>query len=262
VAVTGGASGIGLAIGRRFALGGAAVALLDVDGDAARAQAARLAELGAPASGHSCDVTVEREVEAAVADVIAVHGGVDVLVANAGITQREAFARTDVASLRRVMEVNFFGAVAVVKAALDSLVERRGTVVVTSSIAGLVPLLGRSSYCASKHALHGLFGTVRAELRDAGVHVLVVCPTFVRTNLQARALAGDGSVTTHPQSTAGRVQSPSDVADAVFEATLRRRPLLVMSPVGKISHWLGFLAPSTYERLMARQLATELRRGD
>ncbi len=262
VAVTGGASGIGLALGRRFAMGGATIALLDVDSDAAKREASRIEELGGRAKGIACDVTVEAECEAAINSVIERFGGIDVLVANAGITQREAFARTKMTALRRVMEINFFGAVNCTQAAFESLVERRGTIIVTSSIAGLVPLLGRSSYCASKHALQGLFATLRAELRGAGVHVLIVCPSFVRTSLQTRALAGDGEVTRHPQSTAGRVDTPAEVADVIFAAAQRRRSLLVMSPIGKLSHWLNFLVPDTYEGLMTRKLGRELERGD
>ena len=257
VAITGGASGIGLALGRAFLQRGAAVALLDIEGDAA---AARARELGQSALGIGCDVTSEADCQAAIAAVIDRFGGIDVLVNNAGITQREAFTRTDVAAIRKVMEVNFFGAVNCTKAAQESLIERRGTIIVTSSIAGVAPLLGRAGYSASKHALHGLFGTIRAELRPLGVEVLIVCPSFVDTNLQSRALGGDGEVTEHPQSTVGAVETPEQVAETILDAAERRRNLLVMSPVGNVSRWLSNLAPGLYDRIMSRKLRGEIER--
>jgi len=260
VVITGGASGIGRSLAHAFSRRGCAVAALDVDRSGAEAVAEQLERRGGRAIGLGCDVTDGAACREAIGAVIDRFGGVDVLVNNAGITQRDSFSNTTVDALRRVMDVNFFGAVNCTKAALDSLVSRRGMIVVTSSIAGLVPLLGRSSYCASKHALHGFFGTLRAELRDQGVHVLIVCPSFVQTNLQSRALGGDGEVTSHPQSTVGAVDSPDDVAEAIVKAAARRRRLLVLSPVGKLSVWLNFLAPPIYERVMTRSLRSELDR--
>lgn len=261
VVITGGASGIGRALGHAFAQRGAIIAVLDVNGDGATevASAIESAEQVETLGVH-CDVTDELGCLSAIEAVLERFGGIDVLINNAGITQRDAFANTSVQSLRTVMEVNFFGAVTCTKHALDSLVQRRGTIIVTSSIAGLVPLLGRTSYCASKHALHGLFGTLRAELRDLGVHVLIVCPSFVRTNLQTRALSGNGEVTRHPQSTVGTVETPERVAEAICDAAARRKSLLVMSPVGKLSRWLNAILPDLYERLMARQIQRELER--
>lgn len=258
--ITGGASGIGLALGEALRRRGAAVALLDVDGDGAAKRAAELRGRGGEAIGLGCDVSREQDCHQAIGEVIERLGGVDLLVNNAGITLREAFTDTSLPALRRVMEVNFFGSVSCTQAALESLVERRGAIVITSSIAGLVPLLGRSAYCASKHALHGLFATLRAELRDHDVDVLVVCPSFVATNLQSRALGGDGAVTTHPQSTVGTVDTPERVAEAICRALERRRGLLVLSPVGKLSHWLNFLAPELYERMMAKKVRGEIER--
>lgn len=261
VVITGGASGIGRALGCAFARRGARIALLDLDGDGAAEVASSIKDADQVETiGLACDVTNEVACQLAIEAVLERFGGIDVLVNNAGITQRDAFTNTSLQALRTVMEVNFFGAVTCTKHALDSLVKRRGTIIVTSSIAGLAPLLGRASYCASKHALHGLFGTLRAELRDQGVHVLIVCPSFVRTNLQTRALDGDGDVTRHPQSTVGTIETPERVAEKICEAASRRQSLLVMSPVGKLSRWLNALVPDVYERLMTRQVKRELER--
>jgi NAD(P)-dependent dehydrogenase (short-subunit alcohol dehydrogenase family) len=257
VAITGAAGGIGSALARAFARRGARLALLDLPGDALRALAEALAAEGCEALALPCDVTSETASASAVAEAVGRLGGLDVLVNNAGITHLGRFADTDVAVLRRVMDVNFFGAVHCTKAALPSLAARRGSVVVLSSVAGFAPLAGRSGYAASKHALHGLFGSLRVEWRREGVHVLLVCPSFVATAIGDRALGPDGGPPRVSRTTAGRADSPERVAEAIVRATLARRRQLVLSPVGVAAWWLTRLWPSAYDRLMERALLRE-----
>lgn len=260
VVVTGAASGIGLAVCRRFCRDGAKIGLLDSDADGVRAAADKLELDGVDAVGIHCDVVDEAACNSAIREIIGLYGGIDILVNNAGITQRSAFLETNVSVYRRVMDINFFGSLHCTKAAIASLIERRGSIIVIESIAGLTPLLGRTGYCASKHALHGLFTSLRSELRDTGLHIMIVCPGFVKTNLQTRALDGDGRVTRHPQSLVGKPAAPEKVADAIWEGARRRRNLLILTPVGKLAYWISRFAPVLYERLMARQVREELNR--
>jgi len=258
VVVTGAASGIGAAICYKFSREGARIGLLDMDEKRVRFAADKLKAAGADAMGIPCDVVNEGECTAAIKEVIQRYGGIDVLVNNAGITQRSAFVDTKISVYRRVMDVNFFGSLYCTKAAIDSLIERRGTVIVIESLAGITPLLGRTGYSASKHALHGFFTSLRSEIRADGVHIMLVCPGFVKTNLQTRALGGDGRVTTHPQSVVGKPTSAAKVAEAIYKGTLKRKQLLVITPVGKLTYWMNRFAPLLYERIMARQLKEEL----
>jgi NAD(P)-dependent dehydrogenase (short-subunit alcohol dehydrogenase family) len=260
VIVTGAASGIGAAICVRFAAAGAKIGLLDMDEAGVIAAAGRLTGAGADAVGIKCDVANEAECLSAVAVVIQRFGGVDLLVNNAGITQRSAFVDTKISVYRKVMDVNFYGSLNCTRAAIDSLIDRNGSIIVIESLAGLTPLLGRTGYCASKHALHGFFTSLRSELRDSGVHIMLVCPGFVNTNLQTRALGGDGQVTAHPQSVVGKPTSAEKVAEAIYQGALNKRHLLVLTPVGKLAYWISRLAPVLYERLMARQVRGELDR--
>jgi len=183
-----------------------------------------------------------------------------VLVNNAGLTHRSAFADTDPSVLRKVMEVNYFGAVHATKTALASLIERQGAIVTISSVAGFAPLLGRTGYVASKHALQGLFETLRAELRETGVDVTIVAPTFVDTPFRHRTLDGDGSITKHPQSRVGSMLSAEQVAEAVVDAVARRRRFVVLGAVGKLTRFLVRVSPALYEWVMARSLRSELER--
>lgn len=260
VVITGAAGGIGRALAERFARAGARLALLDLDGAAAGALAGGLARPGQPCEGYGCDVADERACAAVLAQVVERFGGIDALACNAGITQRSLFADTDVAVFRKVMDVNFFGSLHCTKAALASLVERRGLVVVTSSIAGIAPLYERSGYAASKHALHGLFESLRAELSGTGVDVMMVCPGFTATGIGKAALDGHGRPASHAQSTVGNVATPRSVAEAVFRGAQRSRRLLVLTPVGKTTALLSRLLPSLYERLMTRSIRRELSR--
>ena len=258
VVVTGAASGIGLAICERFAKAGAHLGLLDMDAVALEAAEKMLCDGGARCLSLPCDVSRQDACTAAIGQVIDHFGGIDVLVNNAGITQRSAFVDTDIAVFEKVMAVNFFGSLYCTKAAIHSLVERKGLIIVNESIAGIAPLLGRTGYSASKHALHGLFTSLRTEIRETGAHVMTVCPGFVETNLQTRALGADGHVTQRPQSRVGGQQTPRKVADIVFRGALRRKDLLVLTPVGKLTWWMSRLLPPLYERIMAKQLKSEL----
>ncbi|TNF33945.1 MAG: SDR family oxidoreductase [Deltaproteobacteria bacterium] len=250
--VTGAAHGIGRALAHELTRRGARVALLDYDADAVAVVAA---EVGGGAAAWSCDVTDAARCEAVMAEVVARYGGVDILINNAGISHHSLASETALAVTRRVMDVNFFGAVHCTLAALDALVARRGIVVAVSSVAGFAPLIGRSAYSASKHALHGWFDTLRAELVEDGVAVLVVCPSFVDTGIDSRALGADGAPATVHKAAIGRLATPADIARDIVEGVLARRRQLVLTPVGKASYWLTRLAPTVYERVMRKRQA-------
>jgi NAD(P)-dependent dehydrogenase (short-subunit alcohol dehydrogenase family) len=261
VLVTGAASGIGRALCLRFARDGARVAALDRDAGGLAALAREIDAAGAPAAAtFSCDVADAAGCAAAVEAAAERLGGLDVAVCNAGISHRSPFATTDLSVYRRVMDVNFFGALHVAKAALPALEAHRGMLVVTSSIAGFAPLLGRTGYCASKYALHGLFDTLRLELAPRGVGVLLVCPGFTATGIERAALGADGGPAGHPQSRVGAQARPEQVADAIARAAARRRRLLVLSATGRTTRFLVRFAPRLYERLMTRAMRSELGR--
>ncbi|PIE18397.1 MAG: short chain dehydrogenase [Proteobacteria bacterium] len=253
--VTGAAHGIGRALAAELVARGARVALLDRDAEAL--ESARAA-LGRDTAAWGCDVTDAERCAAVIAEVIERFGGVDVLVNNAGMSHHSLAADTALSVTRKVMDVNFFGAVHCTLAALPSLRARRGVVVAMSSVAGFAPLVGRTAYAASKHALHGWFDSLRAELADDGVAVMVVCPSFVNTDIDRRALTGDGHAgfTRRP---IGKLARPEDIARAVVDGVERRQRLLVPTGVAKASLWLSRLAPPIYERVMRKQQAGRYR---
>lgn len=258
VVVTGGASGIGLATARRFAEAGAQCALLDMDEESLAAREKEFHADGLSVMTCRCDVTSKPDCDEAINTVIRRLGGVDILFNNAGITQRSRFVDTRAEVYRKVMEVNFFGALYCTKAAIDSIIERRGMIIVNESIAGVAPLPGRTGYSASKHALHGMFASLRTEVRHLGVHVMIVCPGFIKTNLQDRALGADGRVTDKPQSFVGRQDTPESAAEAIFKGASRQKDLLVLTAAGKLGCWISRLVPGFYERQITRRFKSEL----
>lgn len=258
VVITGGGGGLGAALGREFSLAGCNVALLDIDYQAAVLAADRI-ERG-QATAVECDVTDLDSCAAAIATGAERLGPVDILVNNAGLSHRSAFAETDLAVIHRIMDINFWGSVNCTKVALPTIRDRRGAIVVISSTAGYAPLLGRTGYAASKHALHGFFGTLRTEVSPDHVDVLIAAPSFIDTNLRLHTLGGDGEVTAHPQSRVGKMVAPEDVAERIVWAVERRRQNLVIGNVGRVTRYLNALAPSVYERMMARSLRSELNR--
>jgi NAD(P)-dependent dehydrogenase (short-subunit alcohol dehydrogenase family) len=256
VAITGAAGGLGRALVRAFAARGARVAALDLD----EAGLARLAADGV--FPLPCDITRLEACRDAVARVRAHFGALDVLVNNAGISHRSLFEATDPAVIRRVMEVNFFGALNATHAALPVLVERRGAIAVVSSVAGFAPLAARAGYSASKHALHGLFDTLRAELADRGVDVTIACPAFIRTGIERSHLGADGGAAQGPRTVVGEALDPEEVAAQVVDGIERRKPLVLAGRVARLAWWMTRVAPGLYARIMSRRMAGELERDE
>jgi len=262
VAIVGGAGGIGVALGRCFGAEGAHVVLLDRDAEALERAREALAGSAASLLTIPCDVTRPEAIVDAVETLRDRHGRLDILIYSAGLTHVSPFLDTDLAVYRRVMEVNFFGAVTMTKAALPLLLESQGQIIILSSIAGFAPVIGRTGYCASKYALHGLFETLRTELKDRGVHVLMVCPSFVETEFARSGLDGDGSTLQFDRSTTGKPLTTEGVAQAIRVAAAKRRRLLVLSPTGKLAYWVSRLFPGLYERGMRRRFRVELEREE
>ncbi|MGH0031501.1 MAG: SDR family oxidoreductase [Myxococcota bacterium] len=256
--VTGAAHGIGAALAHRLARAGYAVGLLDRDREAACSRAREIEQAGGVGLALGCDVTDEGECTQQVTRAASELGGIDVLVNNAGITHVGRIAETSNAVLHRVMDVNFFGAVYCTRAALPSLLERRGCVAAISSVAGFAPLATRSGYVASKHALRGFFETLRAEHAGEGLGVTIVFPSFVDTGIGSRAIGPDGG----PIDSAARTGVAHSVgarsaAETIYRGIERRRPIVWVGREARAAWWLHTLAPRSYRRRMLRRLVMQ-----
>lgn len=121
-------------------------------------------------------------------------GRVDILINNGGISQRSLAMETELEVFSRLMTINYLGSVALSKALLPGMVKRgQGLHVAVTSLVGKFGTPLRSGYSASKHALHGFYDSLRAEVSNQGVEVLLVCPGFIKTNVSINAFTADGS---------------------------------------------------------------------
>jgi NAD(P)-dependent dehydrogenase (short-subunit alcohol dehydrogenase family) len=254
ILVTGAAGGLGAALCRRFAAEGARIAAMDLDRERLDALAATLPYGTLAIAGNIADPAA---CQAAVDQTVAHFGALDGLINNAGISHRSLLQHTDPAVIRRVMEVNFFGAMQMTHAALPHLIETHGVVAAISSVAGYAPLLGRTGYSASKHALHGFFDTLRTEVEDHGVGVTLVCPSFIATGIGGAALGGQGGSATSARITAGGESSPDDIAQRIVDALAQGQTLLLPDRTSRLAWWVRKFAPGFYARTMKRRVSAE-----
>lgn len=132
--------------------------------------------------------------ESKTAEAVAVFGHIDVVVHNGGISQRGLIMETTLEVQRKVMELDYFSYVALTQAVLPHFVQQRsGQFVVVSSVMGKIGTPMRSAYAAAKHALHGYFDCLRAEVGPMGIQVTILTPGYIRTNISQHAVTKDGS---------------------------------------------------------------------
>lgn len=180
ILVTGAARGIGAEVARRAAARGARVALAGLEPERLEALAA---ELGDRAAAFECDVSDPAALERTFAGAVARFGGIDAVVANAGIASYGTVAISPPDALARVVDVNLMGAILTARAALPALRARRGYLLFVSSAAALGALPGMAVYAATKIAVQHFAGALRLEVAHEGVAVGVAYPGWIETDL-------------------------------------------------------------------------------
>jgi short-subunit dehydrogenase len=172
-------------------------------------------------------------------------GGIDVMVHNAGLGQRALVTESSFEVDRKLMEVNFLGPVALTKTLLPAMIEQQsGTFVVISSVLGLMSVKRRAAYCASKHALHGYFNALRAEVKGQGVRVLLVCPGHIDSEFSQMALEADGRP--HGIDDAGKRAglSPDACAERTVHALVRGEAEIFPAKWETLGVYLNRLSPA------------------
>lgn len=250
--ITGASSGIGEALAYAFAEQGATLVLT----------ARRPAELervklscAAPDRVHLVPADLldpgARAEAAAAAEACA--GRIDVLVNNAGLSQRALAHETSMDVVRRIMELNFFAAVDLAQRVVPGMLARGdGQLVNISSVAGYVSTPKRSTYAASKHALQGYFDALRAELSGQGVAVTTICPGYVRTSISKNALTADGAAQGKVESAVDAGMAPDDCARRIVRAVARRERELVLGGKETYAVYLERFVPGLLAKILPK----------
>lgn len=248
VVVTGGTDGIGKALVESLLSMGAKVATCGRDHD----KLYRLQSLHPSDPLHTmvADVSNENDCRRFMETTIKFFGGIDVLINNAGISMRALIKETSVDTLKKVMDINYFGVVYCTKYALDSIIERKGTIVGVSSIAGYRGLPGRSGYSASKYALQGWLEAIRTELMNDGVHVMWVCPGFTTSNIRNAALNKDAQSQGETPMDEGKMMSSEECAGHILNAIRKKKRTLVLTFTGKRTVFMNKFFPKLTDKMV------------
>ena len=223
--ITGASSGIGEASAYRFAQAGATLILTARQAEKLALVEEKCRSLGSPqVKTLPSDLAQIDQLEALATQAWECFGRIDVFFSNAGISQRGTTADTDLSVIRRVMDLDYYAPVILTKALLPGMIAQGGgQLAVTTSIAGRFGFPMRCAYSSAKHALYGFFETVQAEYYKDNIHVTIVCPGRVQTNISLHALESDGRE--HGQMDAGQAGgiTSEKAANKIVRAIYHRR---------------------------------------
>ncbi len=250
VVVTGGSDGIGKALVEDLMKSGAKVATCGRNHD-------KLYHLltqypGKPFIAYAADVSKESECKSFIEKTVNTFGNIDILINNAGISMRALFSETTLETLRRVMDINFWGAVYCTWHALPHIVKKKGTIAGISSVAGYRGLPGRSGYSASKFALNGWLEALRTELLESGVNVMWVSPGFTASNIRNTALDKEAKPHGETPMDETKMMTSEECAKHILNAIEKRKRSLVLTPQGKETVFMNHFFPAMADRLVRK----------
>lgn len=192
--ITGASSGIGEALAIEFAKKGAKLILSARREDVLNSVKDQCQQHASSCLVLPLDVTDEASLAEKTQIAHDWHGHIDMLINNAGISQRSSCMHTEMSTYRTLFEIDVFGQIALTKAVLPIMIEQgSGHLAVTSSVAGKIGVPFRTGYCAAKHAMMGFFDALRTEVTQHNIKVTTITPGFIRTNISANAVSGDGN---------------------------------------------------------------------
>jgi NAD(P)-dependent dehydrogenase (short-subunit alcohol dehydrogenase family) len=248
--ITGGASGIGSALGEALVQRGAEVVLADLQSELAEEVAAKLRADGGKAAAKTVDVTDYAAIDELVRDTVSVRGRLDYIFNNAGIAIGGEVRHYQIEDWNRVFDVNLHGVANGVQAAYGVMLQQGfGHIVNTASMAGLMPWGGIVSYVATKHAVVGLSMSLRIEAASAGVRVSVLCPGVIQTPILEGGRFGKMLRPVPPDVQRSqwrrlRPMPPERFAQKVLRAVAKNKAIIVVPAWWKILWWLHRLSPA------------------
>ena len=250
VVITGGSDGIGKALVELYLNKGAKVATCARNYQ--KLYQLQAANTGKPLFIHATDVSKEIDCKGFIDAVIKEFGTIDILINNAGVSMRALVQDVDFETIKRVMDINFWGTVYCTKFALDHIIKNKGTIVGVSSIAGYRGLPGRSGYSASKYAVNGWLEALRTELLESGANVMWVCPGFTSSNIRNAALNSKGESQGESPMDEGAMMSSEECAVHIANAIQKRKRTLVLTFTGKRAVFMNKFFPALADKLVRK----------
>ena len=188
----------------------------------------------------------------------AIHGRIDILINNGGISQRDKAINTSLDVDRRLMEINYFGTIALSKAITPKMIENgMGHHVVITSAVGIISTPLRSSYAASKHALHGFYDAFRAEHHADNLKVTIALPGFIRTNISINALTGDGSQQGTMDNAQAQGMTPEECAQQIITAIVKNKEEIYIGGLKEVAGiYLKRFFPGIFSRIVRKMAVT------
>lgn len=263
VVITGGASGLGLAMAKRWAKTGAAICLVDRDDKNKDNALAEVKNAGGKAIFFQADVTNDNSIAALKTFTDEQLGHVDVLINSAGVPTAGTVDSESLNAWQWVFDINVFGSVRLIKTFAASMRKRgQGHIVNVASQAGLTPAPLMGSYSASKAAIVALSESLRMELAPFGVGVSVLCPAFVQTNLHTSLLdEQDNMKEAVTKLVTGGNVSADDVAEQTFQAVQTNKLMVVTHKEGRLAWRLKRFIPAFYFNRMTKRTRKFALRG-
>lgn len=259
ILITGASSGIGLALAQEWSHQKDVILILAArNREALEKVRAECEKNGAEATVVELDLSSGESIQKAVNEIHALYsGGVDIVVHNGGISQRSLARETTMDVYRRLMEVNFMGTVHLTQLLMPKMLARKsGQFVVVTSVMGKIGTPFRTGYAASKHALHGFFDSLRAEVAKDGVKVTIVCPGFVKTPLTMSALAADGSKYNKLDEANDNGMDPQVFARKMIAAVESEKEEVSIGGKEVVAIYLKRFAPGLLSRIVSKAKVT------
>lgn len=250
VVITGGSEGIGKALVDAFLQEGAKVATCSRKYD--KLYSLQSAHPGKPLMIYTADVSKEQDCRNFIDAVIQSFGTIDILINNAGVSMRSLVNEVELDTIRKVMDINFWGTVYCTKFSLPYITKNNGTIAGVSSIAGYRGLPGRSGYSASKFAVNGWLEALRTELLDSGTNVMWVCPGFTASNIRNVALNREGKSQGESPMDESKMMSAAVCAAHILTAIRKRKRSMVLTFTGRQTVFLNRFFPSLADKMVRK----------
>lgn len=256
--ITGASSGIGEAFAKAFYKEGANLILSSRREDALLEVKDSLGNDTSNVKIITLDLTDTDSFSLKTEEAITAFGQIDVLINNGGISQRSTVLDSKMSTYRRLMEVNYFGAVGLTKEVLPHMVERKsGHIIVTSSVAGKIGTKFRSGYAASKHAVQGFFSSLRQEMYEHNVAVTLLCPGFIKTNISKNALTGDGSKFGEMGDAHSKAMTADEMVDKVMPKIKSKKEEIYVTGLKEgLAIWVQRISPTLLNKILKNQKVT------